>query len=166
MSINNNIVRYSAIIVHTCFYINKIIMNSGTKLKLMRFKEAELQSADPTSCIELRKTVLHVALLPCYLGRIPDGVRDNLDRRLGLYTDEWVPNYKIQERYAGFTPRSDLLAYLLTYILASLLTYIFTLTYLHTYLPTYLLTSIHTYIHTYLFTYLPTYLSTYLLLPS
>jgi len=40
-------------------------------------------------------------------------------QHIGIQTHVWM---QIQERYAGLTPRTDLLAYLLTYLLTSLRT--------------------------------------------
>jgi len=64
----------------------------------------------------------------------------------------WQTQSTQQERYTGFTPRTDLLASY-TYLLPSFLTYItYLITYLHAYIFTLLLTYFLTYLLTYLFT--------------
>ena len=55
-------------------------------------KTFEEKLDDPLSCLQLVTIDQHLMLSPKYLGRISDGIREQLDAKLKLYSEEQVSN--------------------------------------------------------------------------
>jgi len=51
-------------------------------------KELENRLDDRLSCLELITIDQHVMISPKYMGRVADGIREQLDARLKLYSEQ------------------------------------------------------------------------------
>ena len=51
-------------------------------------KELEKRLDDTLSCLELVTSEQHVMLSPKYMGRVADGIREQLDEKLKLFSEQ------------------------------------------------------------------------------
>jgi ABC-type Zn uptake system ZnuABC Zn-binding protein ZnuA len=62
-------------------------MDGKLMMKLLR-TELEERLNDPHSCLESAEYDQHVMISPKYLGRIAEGIREQLNAKLNFYSDE------------------------------------------------------------------------------
>jgi len=56
----------------------------------MTFSEWEKKLQDSHSCLKMIPVRQHLTLPPKYLGKVADGIREQLDSKLKLYSEEYV----------------------------------------------------------------------------
>jgi len=56
----------------------------------MTMSEYEKKLADPHCCLKVISAHQHLTLPPKYLGKMADGIREQLDAKLKLYSEEYV----------------------------------------------------------------------------
>ena len=56
----------------------------------MTFSEYEKKLQDPHSCLKVISVQQHLTLSPKYLSKVADGIREQLDGKLKLYSEEYV----------------------------------------------------------------------------
>jgi len=67
-----------------------VVFRMNDTVVSMTFSEWEKKLHDPHSCLKVIPIRQHLTLPPKCLGKIADGIREQLDGKLKLYSEEYV----------------------------------------------------------------------------
>jgi len=77
------------IIINVCCMLLLFVRMDITAVN-MTLSEYEKKLSDPLCCLMLKTVQRHLTLPPKYLGKMADGIREQLDSKLKLYCEEYV----------------------------------------------------------------------------
>ena len=78
------------IALQSCYAAVTLCVRMNDTTVSMTFSEWEKKLQDPHSCLKVIPVRQHLTLPPKYLGKVADGIREQLDSKLKLYSEEYV----------------------------------------------------------------------------
>lgn len=80
------------VIIGFCAAVAFCVRMNDTSVNL-KFSDWAKKLQDPHCCLKVIPVKQHLTLPPKYLGKIADGIREQLDGKLKLYSEEYVDQY-------------------------------------------------------------------------